>query len=656
MYNPVPIPVGPGGFRGGGGGGSSAAVAAAPAESEPEPEPEEEITATTTPYIPSAGDVVLNELSFVGTETNGSDEWVELYNKTGNSISLSGWTLHADDGAPYIPLSGSIAAGGYYLIERKNTGETNEATESPIADITADLWTSFGTGLEDGGEHLYLSYFSGTATTTIDELNFTCTFWCSLGGGSFYFSLERRSPTLSGLTESDWTANRGDRTNFKNGTDQGGIPLRATPKARNYANYLANYGSDLTTGTLTLTEAGGPYLIDSVWFTISAGATLTVEPGTTIKFLNNAGIQVNGTLTANGTTNNNITFTSYRDDTYGGDFNLDASATSPSAGDWYGIEYNAGSGGSISYANIRYGGRYVGQGDFKKSNIYVNNASPTISNNTIEYSKVYGLFLQNASSTVSNNTIRYQTAETPSYGIYGGGGAPTISTNTITDNYIGMSFDTTNATISSNTFTNNTGGAFSFNGNLLADGRIQNNTGTNNGAYNGIRLPSGDLMSANISSTFSKNTLFPYIINNTLSVPTTATLITEAGSVWKFGNFPLNISGTIDTNGTADNPVLFTSLWDDSDGNDVHSTGSTTPLLLQNSGIYMQPNSISDFLNSTIRYMHIGLSYDASPISLENILLEHNDTGLSAPSDTTITKAINVTFTSNNATSTIQLQ
>ena len=105
MYNPVPIPVGPGGFRGGGGGGSSAAVAAAPAESEPEPEPEEEITATTTPYIPSAGDVVLNELSFVGTETNGSDEWVELYNKTGNSISLSGWTLYADDGAPYIPLN-----------------------------------------------------------------------------------------------------------------------------------------------------------------------------------------------------------------------------------------------------------------------------------------------------------------------------------------------------------------------------------------------------------------------------------------------------------------------------------------------------------------------------------------------------------------------
>ncbi|KKU57181.1 MAG: hypothetical protein UX81_C0043G0001, partial [Parcubacteria group bacterium GW2011_GWA2_47_12] len=247
-----------------------------------------------------------------------------MYNKTGNSISLSGWTLHAEDGAPYIQLSGSISQNSYYLIERKNTGETNEGVESPIADITADIWTSFGTGLEDGGEHLYLSYFSGTATTTIDELNFNCTFWCSLGGGSFYFSLERRSPTLSGLTESDWTSNRGDRTNFKNGTDQGGIPLRATPKARNYANYLVNYGSDLTSGTLTLTSVNSPYLIDSVWFTISAGATLTVEPGTTIKFLNNAGIQVNGTLTANGTADNKSTFTSYRDDTYGGDFNLDA--------------------------------------------------------------------------------------------------------------------------------------------------------------------------------------------------------------------------------------------------------------------------------------------------------------------------------------------
>src|SRR3989344_4387767 len=92
-------------------------------------------------------------------------------------------------------------------------------------------------------------------------------------------------------------------------------------------------------------------------------------------------------------------------------------------------------------------------------------------------------------------------------------------------------------------------------------------------------------------------------------------------------------------------------------GTTLTATMSTVPALplLQNSGIYMQLNAISDFLNSTIRYMHIGLSYDASPISLENILLEHNDTGLSAPSGTTITKAVNVVFDGNNATSTIQL-
>jgi len=60
---------------------------------------------TTQTIVVQANPVVLNELSYFGTETSRSDEWVELYNKTGNSISLSGWTLYADDGAPYIPLN-----------------------------------------------------------------------------------------------------------------------------------------------------------------------------------------------------------------------------------------------------------------------------------------------------------------------------------------------------------------------------------------------------------------------------------------------------------------------------------------------------------------------------------------------------------------------
>ena len=48
-----------------------------------------------------------------------------------SDIDLTGWTINAVDGTPSIALSGTITAGGYYLLER-----TDDTT---ISDITADL-------------------------------------------------------------------------------------------------------------------------------------------------------------------------------------------------------------------------------------------------------------------------------------------------------------------------------------------------------------------------------------------------------------------------------------------------------------------------------------------------------------------------------------
>src|SRR6185436_19470381 len=65
----------------------------------------------------SPGDVVINELAWMGTTSNTANEWIELYNTTGSSISLSGWTLRSTDGTPNISLTGSIGAYSYYLLE-----------------------------------------------------------------------------------------------------------------------------------------------------------------------------------------------------------------------------------------------------------------------------------------------------------------------------------------------------------------------------------------------------------------------------------------------------------------------------------------------------------------------------------------------------------
>jgi hypothetical protein len=56
----------------------------------------------------------------MGTEASSADEWIELYNNAGSDIDLTGWTLQAADGTPSIALSGTIPAGGSFLLERSH--------------------------------------------------------------------------------------------------------------------------------------------------------------------------------------------------------------------------------------------------------------------------------------------------------------------------------------------------------------------------------------------------------------------------------------------------------------------------------------------------------------------------------------------------------
>ncbi|MBQ7252668.1 MAG: hypothetical protein IJS32_08720, partial [Kiritimatiellae bacterium] len=71
--------------------------------------------------------------------------------------------------------------------------------------------------------------------------------------------------------------------------------------------------------------------------TIASGATLTLQPGTVLKFASGCQLTVNGTLDAKGTRAAPIVFTSLKDDEHGGDSNGDGEATLPAGGNWNGI-------------------------------------------------------------------------------------------------------------------------------------------------------------------------------------------------------------------------------------------------------------------------------------------------------------------------------
>jgi phosphatidylserine/phosphatidylglycerophosphate/cardiolipin synthase-like enzyme len=144
---------------------------------------------TATVHAASPGDVVINEVAWMGTTANTADEWVELYNTTGSSVSLTGWMLAATDGTPSVSLSGSIAAYGYYLLERTD--------DTSVPGITADkIYTG---AMGDGGELLQLR---DSGSTLIDSASQSGA-WFS-GTTSGRSSMSRIDVNASGTTSSNW--------------------------------------------------------------------------------------------------------------------------------------------------------------------------------------------------------------------------------------------------------------------------------------------------------------------------------------------------------------------------------------------------------------------------------------------------------------------
>src|SRR3989344_4973573 len=159
----IQVVISSGGGSGGGGGSSSTPTATATPTPTPTPTPTSTPSPSPTPTpsptlepegdTANLGDVVINEIAWMGTAASTSDnEWLELYNTTDQPINMNGLTLKSQDETPNITLSGIVPASGYYLLERTD--------DDTLPDITADqIYTG---ALGNSGEHLVLKDTAGT--------------------------------------------------------------------------------------------------------------------------------------------------------------------------------------------------------------------------------------------------------------------------------------------------------------------------------------------------------------------------------------------------------------------------------------------------------------------------------------------------------------
>ncbi|HMD14585.1 MAG TPA: hypothetical protein VKI62_08175, partial [Bacteroidota bacterium] len=301
------------------------------------------------------------------------------------------------------------------------------------------------------------------------------------------------------------------------------------------------------------------YIVDQL--TIASNAVFTISPGVVIKFLQYySTIDVFGALVAQGLPTNKIIFTSFPDDSNGGDTNNDGNATAPAAGNWEGIDFQASSADSLNLmknCEFRYGG-WEG---------YASNYE-------------YGCIRAFSAKTVIDSCVITQSS-TSALGCFGSA-SPTfthLQINNIALQPVAMSM-----------FSNPT---FGF------------DTALNIGYMAlGIIPETYSLTDTIPIRSFAGYDTITYYFYNTCTINSGTTITIPAGVVFKGAgiNF-LYVNGALVVNGTSTNPVVFTDSRDDSKGHpgDSNQDGSLTkPTIDGNYDIYFA--DVSNDTANTIKH------------------------------------------------------
>ncbi|MDA3792629.1 MAG: lamin tail domain-containing protein, partial [Elusimicrobia bacterium] len=192
-------------------------------------------------YAASKGEVVINEVGWAGTNAASTDEIIELYNNTDSSIVLTDWELYDNAGLVDMTFSGSIPAGGYYLIEND---------ENCVSDVAGDLVDSSISLDNTNGENLILKDASGNIIDQVD-----CSGgWFNTRTSTDNPTMEKITPTRLGNDPDNWADVSSD-TNTWNGHDADDKIFPGSPKSQNTVYVADTAAPSVITNLTALTGA-----------------------------------------------------------------------------------------------------------------------------------------------------------------------------------------------------------------------------------------------------------------------------------------------------------------------------------------------------------------------------------------------------------------
>ncbi|MFH0866137.1 MAG: T9SS type A sorting domain-containing protein [Bacteroidota bacterium] len=225
--------------------------------------------------------------------------------------------------------------------------------------------------------------------------------------------------------------------------------------------------SGLISTNTVWTVANSPYVVIGNVL-VNNGVTLTIEPGVMVKFNSGLSLQIDGTLIAQGTISDSITFTSNTLDTAGAWGYIYFSDTSIDAVFQTDINGTYISGSILEYCNIQYAG---GVSVSENGALRFDGAHPFVNHCTVRDNSATGIHAYNntsmlkiSNSLIINNISTYTGPSSNGGGIYiSGDGNNLITGNTISNNTAssggGINVDPAGGTyvITNNVISHNTG-------------------------------------------------------------------------------------------------------------------------------------------------------------------------------------------------------
>jgi len=313
----------------------------------------------------------------------------------------------------------------------------------------------------------------------------------------------------------------------------------------NVTNGLGPNGFRISGSLVTdqIWNSGVPFVLDRSTVSVGPGKTLTIKPGTVIKFEGNR-LDIYGNLIATGTPSSKIHFTSIKDDTVGG--NTNGTTTPPRPGDYEGIYFYNNANGLFENATLRYAGAFsvpgLSYGVVNNNGGNVSISKSQISDNLLGIDLKGGFLMVDSAILMSN-------------GAYG------------------LHFNSdSSATVS----VTNTG----FGDHSRADAFFSGNVDfINSGNYVIADKLSRGIYFYNIKFRTDQiwNPGVVFVVGG-VGVSSGTKLAIQPGAVIKFHDSysGMGILGSLSAQATQSNKIYFTSLKDDSVGGDTNGDGNAT--------------------------------------------------------------------------------